>query len=260
MLSAPTSTAPAASIRSISVASRVAGMRSRLIFEPARVARPATSNKFFTAKGTPASGPTVLPAAISASTARALARARSAVMSVKALRMVSCCLMRASAASVASSADILRLATALAISEAVISGLVVMAASDREHGRRLGLVRQREFVDEAAEPQRDLQIGANRRPPCFLDGQRQRFRDSVDIIVQQFGHHAPNNFLVRSLCLQRRMRDRRQQFLGVVVLRIAQDPLGRPFLDDSTRPHDNVTIAQQAHYVQIMRDEQITHT
>ena len=37
MLSAPTSTAPAASMRSISVASRVAGARSRLIFEPARV-------------------------------------------------------------------------------------------------------------------------------------------------------------------------------------------------------------------------------
>src|SRR4051794_8862704 len=195
MLSAPTSTAPAASMRSISVASRLAGARSRLIFEPARVARPATSNKFLTAKGTPANGPTVFAAAISASIARALARARSAVTSVNALRMVSCCLMRASAASVASSADILRPATALAISEAVISGLVVMAASDREHGRRLGLVRQREFVDEAAEPQRDLEIGANGRPPCFLDRQRQRFGDSVDIIVQRFGHHAPKQAL-----------------------------------------------------------------
>src|SRR5438046_9678718 len=37
MLSAPTRTAPAASIRSISVASRDDGARSRLIFEPARV-------------------------------------------------------------------------------------------------------------------------------------------------------------------------------------------------------------------------------
>src|SRR5512140_780020 len=180
MLSAPTRTAPAASIRSIKVASRFDAARSRLIFEPARVGRPATSNRFFTAKGTPASGPTVLPAAMSASTARAFARARSAVMSVKELRTPSCCLMRASAASVASSADILPRATALAISEAVISGLVVMAASGREDRRRLGLVRQREFVDQAGQPQRDFEIGADRGPPGVLDRQCQRFRYGVD--------------------------------------------------------------------------------
>src|SRR5690242_13503797 len=200
MLSAPTRTAPAASSRSISVASRLAGARSRLIFEPARVGRPATSNRFFTAKGTPASGPTVLPAAMSASIARALARARSAVTSVKELRMPSCCLMRASAASVASSADILRAATALAISAAVISGLVVMAASGREDRRRLGLVRQREFVDEAGEPQRDFEIGAHRRPPGLLDRQRQRFRYGVDVVVQRFGHHSLTLISVHSQC------------------------------------------------------------
>ena len=56
MLSAPTRTAPAASRRSISVASRAAGGASRLIFEPASVGNPAMSNRFFTANGTPASG------------------------------------------------------------------------------------------------------------------------------------------------------------------------------------------------------------
>ena len=40
MLSAPTSTAPAASSRAISVASALAGGRSRLILEPASVGRP----------------------------------------------------------------------------------------------------------------------------------------------------------------------------------------------------------------------------
>src|SRR5581483_5783785 len=190
MLRAPTRTAPAASMRSISVASRVAGARSRLIFEPARVGSPATSNRFFTAKGTPASGPTLLPAAMSASMVRALARARSAVTSVKELRMASCCLMRTSAASIASRADILPPATALAISAALISGLVVMTASGREDRRRLGLVRQREFGDQAAKPQRDLEIGANRGSPGFLDRQRQRFRYGVDIIVQRLGHHS----------------------------------------------------------------------
>src|SRR6185369_12315055 len=207
MLSAPTSTAPAASMRSIKVASRLAGARSRLIFEPARVGSPATSNRFFTAKGTPASGPIFLPAAISASIARAFARARSAVTSVKELRMPSCWLMRARAASVASSAAILRSLTALAIPAAVISGLAVMAASSREDRRRLGLVRQREFVDEAGEPQRDFEVGAHRRPPGVLDRQRQRFRYGVDIIVQRLGHLAPKLFFCALLVdRQRRMR------------------------------------------------------
>ena len=62
MFSAPTSIAPAASSRATSVASAAAGGRSRLMREPASVGRPATSIRFFTANGTPASGPTGLPA------------------------------------------------------------------------------------------------------------------------------------------------------------------------------------------------------
>src|SRR5262245_16003321 len=76
MLSAPTSTAPFDSSRAISVASRLAGARSRLIFEPASVGSPAMSNKFLTANGTPASAPTSRrPFARSASSAAALASA-----------------------------------------------------------------------------------------------------------------------------------------------------------------------------------------
>ena len=40
---------------------RCAGGRSRLIFEPARVGSPFTSNRFFTANGAPASGPSGSP-------------------------------------------------------------------------------------------------------------------------------------------------------------------------------------------------------
>ena len=47
MLSAPTSTAPAASIRSIKVASRVDGFKSRLIFDPARVSYDTLLDAFF---------------------------------------------------------------------------------------------------------------------------------------------------------------------------------------------------------------------
>src|SRR5579871_5375329 len=186
MLSAPTSTAPAASIRSIRVASRLAGGRSRLIFDPARVASPFTANKFFTAKGTPASGPTLSPAAIAASTARALARARSAVISVKALRTVSCCSIRASAAWVTSSAETFLAATALATSSPE-----VMAGSSGEDTGRLGFVRQFEFVDEPRQPQRHFQIGAHRRPPGVLDRQRQRLADGVDILIQRICSHHP---------------------------------------------------------------------
>ena len=58
--------------------------RSRLIFEPARVGRPATSNRFLTANGAPASGPSASPARARGVERRRCASARSAVTSVKA--------------------------------------------------------------------------------------------------------------------------------------------------------------------------------
>src|SRR4051795_4333809 len=190
MLRAPTNTAPCASIRSISVASRDDGARSRLIFDPARVARPLTSNRFFTANGTPASGPTFWPAAIAASTARALARARSAVTSVKELSTESCLAIRASAASVASSADSLLSVTACAICWADSpSVFAVMALSGCVDTGRLGFVRQRELIDQPRQPQRHFEVRPHRRPPGFLDRQRQRFGHGVDVIVQGFGGH-----------------------------------------------------------------------
>src|ERR1700738_1352174 len=194
MLSAPTSTAPAASIRSISVASRSEGFRSRLIFDPARVERPCTSNRFLAANGTPASGPTFLPAAMAASIAFALARARSAVTSVKEFRIASCFAIRASAASVAVAADIFWLATACAISAADrSSGLVVMAVSGCKDTGGLGFVRQRKFIDQPRQPQRYFEIGLDRRPPGVIDRQRQRFADGVDIGIQRIGSHHPPN-------------------------------------------------------------------
>src|ERR1700761_4747777 len=157
MLSAPTSTAPAPSSRSIKVASREAGGRSRLIFEPASVEMPFTSNRFLTAKGTPASGPTFLPSAIAASISRALARARSAVTVVKELSTPSCRLIRARAASVTSSADSRPALTDLAISEAGGGADAVMATSCAEDTGRLGFVGQREIVDESGQPQRHFE-------------------------------------------------------------------------------------------------------
>src|SRR5947208_1231125 len=197
MLSAPTRTAPAASIRSISVASRDDGARSRLIFEPARVARPFTSNRFLTANGTPASGPTFWPAAIAASIALAFARARSAVMSVNELRVESYLAIRARTASVASSAESLRSVTACAICWADSpSVFTVMALSGGVDTGRLGFVRQREFIDQPRQSQRHFEVRPHGRPPGFLDRQRQRLGYGVDVIVQGFGGHLlPLGFL-----------------------------------------------------------------
>src|SRR4051812_40492331 len=208
MLSAPTSTAPAASMRSIRVASRVAGGRSRLIFEPARVGSPSTSNRFFTAKGTPASGPTLCPAAMAVSMARALARARSAVTSVKELRTPSCLAIRASAASIASAADMVRPVTALAMSAALSMG------SGTEDTRGLGLVGQVEFIDQPRQLQRHVEIGLHRRLPGVLDRKPQGLGEGIDIVVQRISHPTKP----RSVHRQRRMRNRRQQFLGIGVL------------------------------------------
>src|SRR3954468_13493741 len=190
MLSAPTKTAPAASSRSISVASRDDGARSRLIFDPARVGRPLTSNRFFTANGTPASGPTFCPAAIAASTARALARARSAVTSVKELSTPSCLAIRASAASVTSSAETLRAAPACAIASADIpSVFTVIVRSGCVDTGRLGFIRQRELVDQPRQPQRYFEVRPHGRPPRVLDRQRQRVRNGVDVDVQVVSSH-----------------------------------------------------------------------
>src|SRR6266550_7464810 len=190
MLSAPTSTAPAASMRSISVASRVAGSRSRLIFDPARVESPCTSNRFLTANGTPASGPAFLPAAIAASMARALARARSAVTSVNAFKTGLCLAIRASAASVTASAEMLRPATACAMSEAdSASGVEVMAGSGCKDTGRLGFIRQREFVHQPRQPQRHLEIGLDRRLPGTLHRQAQGLRNGVDIVIKRISSH-----------------------------------------------------------------------
>src|ERR1700676_4059882 len=190
MLSAPTSTAPAASIRSISVASRGDGFNSRLIFDPARVDSPCTSNRFFAANGTPASGPAFFPAATAASIARALARARSAVTSVKEFRIPSCLAIRANAASVTATADVLRPATACAISEADSprSSTVMVRSGCKDTGR-LCFVGQRKFIDQPRQPQRDLQIGFDRRLPGIVDRQSEGFADSVDIVIKGVGGH-----------------------------------------------------------------------
>src|ERR1700712_4465577 len=236
MLSAPTSTAPAASSRSINGWSCTEGASSRLILEPARVGRPCTSNRFFTANGTPASGPTVLPAAMAASTARAVDRARSAVTSVKEFRTASWRAIRASAASATPSADNLRLATALAISAADSpSEPTVMAISGCKDTGGLGFVRQHELIDQPRQPQRHLEIGPDRRLPGVIDRQRQRLADGGDVVTQRIGsHHPPNR---NSVNRQRRVWNRRQQLLCIRILRIAQDALRRPLLDDAARSH-----------------------
>src|SRR5260370_38910278 len=115
MLRAPTRIAPAISSWRTSAPSRLALGPSRLIFDPARVGRPAISNRFLTANGTPTSGPRWRPASISA--ARFLAR--SATRSVKALTVGSAASMRYSAASTTALAVAFWPATARAISAAV---------------------------------------------------------------------------------------------------------------------------------------------
>src|SRR5471032_3023134 len=115
MLRPPTRIAPAASSLRTSAPSRLAAGPSALIFEPARVGRPAMSNRFFTANGTPLIGPMCRPASISA----ARFFARSATMSVKALTVGSAALMRARAAATTALAFTLPVLTARAISAAV---------------------------------------------------------------------------------------------------------------------------------------------
>src|SRR5690348_13005143 len=101
--------------------------------------------------------------------ARALARARSAVTLVKELSVVSWRAMRANAASTASGAGSRRAEPACAISPADCAPSAAMPASGAEDIGRLGFVRQRELVHHPGEPERDLEVRADRRAPGLLD-------------------------------------------------------------------------------------------
>src|SRR5262245_46987842 len=176
MLSAPTSTPPARSSRSITVASRLAGARSRLILEPASVGSPATLNRFFTANGTPASGPRRRPLARSASSAFARARARASVTAVKALRSPLRFLMAASVASMTAVMLVSPAKIARAISAADANVGSIAMRLRLEHGGRLGVVRQREFGHQRRLAQRDLEIHFNRRQPLRIERKIERKR------------------------------------------------------------------------------------
>src|ERR1700733_4604977 len=189
MLSAPTSTAPAASSRSTSVASRDAAAKSRFIFDPARVERPLTSNRFFTANGTPESDPGFFPAAIAASTARAFSRARSAVISVKEFRTESCFAIRASAASMALTAENFLSLTACAISSADIPSPAPVMTSRCEDTGGLGFVRECKIVHQSRQSHGHFEVGPHGGFPRSLDRQPQEFGGSVDIIVQGIFSH-----------------------------------------------------------------------
>src|SRR5271169_1559915 len=158
MFSAPIRMAPAASSRSINAASRVAGGLSRLIFEPATVGTPATSNRFFTANGTPASGPAGSPRARVASIAWARSSARCSVIAVKELSTGSRSRMRASAASTTDTALARQDDTAAAMSAAPMKSKSLAGVSSMEDRRRLGLVGQREFLDQGRVAQDQPQI------------------------------------------------------------------------------------------------------
>src|SRR4029077_3461889 len=174
MLSAPTRMAPAASRRSISVASRAAGGKSRFIFEPATAGKPAMSNRFFTANGTPASGGNGSPRARASSSARARKRARSSVSAVNELIRGSRARMRANAASTMLAALARPDAKAAAMSPAVIQAKSNAVVSSTEHRGRLALVRKREAVDERRMLQQELQVEGDAGVPGRLDGQRER--------------------------------------------------------------------------------------
>src|ERR1700722_2432949 len=205
MLSAPMRTAPASSNRAISVASRAAGGRSRLIFEPASVRRPAMSNRFLTAKGTPASGPTGSPAARASSSARARAKARCSVTSVKELSSGSCSRMRARVASTTLTALARPFATAAAISAALFHMNFDAVVSSMEHRRRLGIVGQSEFVDQRSDAHDQLQIEFDAAVPRRLDLDPERLRARRDKAVDRVGGLCRDQRLAldRLLCTSR---------------------------------------------------------
>jgi len=172
MLRQPTRTAPARRSAATAAASRSAGGRSRLIRDPASVVTPATSNRFFTANGTPARGPGSRPHAIDRSIRSASESARSESTAVKQFSAPSRLPIRSSAAAATARAETRREATAPAISsaEAAPSGRLI---GSRTEGRRgLDVVGQGKFREQSRggeAPDEDLgdrgaALGLDREP------------------------------------------------------------------------------------------------
>src|SRR5580693_8697646 len=195
MLSAPTRIAPAASSLSISAASRSAGGRSRLILEPARVGRPATSNRFLTANGTPASAGSFSPLARAASSARARANARRSVTKVKELSSGSRSRIRANVASTIWVALTRPAVMAAAIEAAESQARSSAEVSSMEDWRRLGIVRQAKFVDQRRVAQDQTQIERDAVVPGRIECQTERPCVRLDqcvggILALRFGGRA----------------------------------------------------------------------
>src|SRR5260370_15427968 len=185
MLSAPTSTAPAASSRAISVASRAAGAHSRLILEPASVGSPATSNRFLTANGTPASGPSSRPSSRALSITRALASARSPSTAVKALSTGLSAAMRARATRTTALALVRPSRTAAAISVAYAQAVSIRPVLGQKDRGRFGIVGQGKVCERGGKSKCRREIGLDRAFPRRLDFKIERARRSLDKVVER---------------------------------------------------------------------------
>src|SRR5882672_8332664 len=289
MLSAPTRTPPAASSRSIRVASRAAGACSRLIFEPASVGRPVTSNRFLTANGTPASGPSAPsapPCARRASSAAALARARSSVTAVNALRALLRVRIAARTASIVSRAVIEPARTAFAISAAdAVTGLSVIARRQARNtgagsvssgsGKSVTSAACRKVTARLALIA-GCQAGSNGRSSActaasmrlsrgsFMRNAALRLARSPDGEQRHPGppvpHFAYAQCRLRSgMRFEAWMRNSGQKLARIVRCRRKKHLLGRPLLHDPARLHHDHAVAQEPHDIEIVGHEQIAH-
>src|SRR5882757_7135117 len=65
----------------------------------------------------------------------------------------------------------------------------LMMDSGRKDTGRLGLVRQREFIDHPRQLQRHVEVGAHGRPPGLFNRQGQHLRCGIDVTIKRIGGH-----------------------------------------------------------------------
>src|SRR5439155_10360284 len=149
--------------------------------DPASVVTPATSNRFFTANGTPASGPAGPPPAITRSIRSASPSARSPRTAVKQLSSASRLPMRSSAAATTARAETRRVATAPAISRAEASSSRTLIGSWPEDRRGLGVGWQGKLREQ---PRRGEETGENlghNGAALGLDRESEQGRQPLDL-------------------------------------------------------------------------------
>ena len=125
--------------------------------------------------------------------------------------------------------------------------------------RNFEAARQRGFVERGAGRERAAHDFVGELQAQFLRARLARPADVLRRGVRRHEAHAKISARPIICRSNRRMRNRRQEIARVARFRRFHNAFRGPLFDDFSRLHDDDTIAQKPHHVEVVRDEKIAH-